>query len=75
MEYTHFTKVVYTGKQYSKTTSKETKMTTCAPSSNCQNPSEEGSQAGKRVLFGSCIVCWGVVGVLVIVGLASMLLS
>jgi len=27
------------------------------------------------MLFGSCILCWGVVGLLVIVGLASMLLG
>ena len=50
-------------------------MTTCAPSSNCQNPSEEGNQTGTRMLFGSCILCWGVVGLLVIVGLASMMLG
>ncbi len=50
-------------------------MTTCTPSSNCDNPSVEGTQAGTKVLFGSCILCWGVVGLLVIAGLASMMLS
>ena len=50
-------------------------MTTCTPSSNCQNPGEDGKQMGTKVLFGSCIVCWGVAGLLVLVGLASMLLG
>lgn len=50
-------------------------MTTCAPTSNSQNPSEEAVGPGKRVLFGSCILCWSAVGLLVIAGLVAMLLG
>lgn len=50
-------------------------MATCAPSSNCQNPSEEGSQEGKTMLIGSCVICWGVAGLVMVVVLVSMLVG
>jgi len=50
-------------------------MTTCAPSSNCQNPSEEGAEKGKTMLIGSCVLCWAVAGLVMVVVLVSMLVG
>lgn len=50
-------------------------MAILAPSSSCRNPSEEVEGAGKKALFGSCIVCWSAIGLLVLAGLVSMLLG
>ena len=50
-------------------------MTTCAQSTPCGNPGEEGKERAKTVLIGSCILCWGVVGLLVIAGSVAKLLG
>jgi hypothetical protein len=53
----------------------ETKMTTCAPSTSCDNPGEDSKEKAKTMFIGSCVLCWGVVGFLVIVGSVSKLLG
>jgi len=50
-------------------------MTTYVPSSGCDNPSEEGKETAKRMLIGSCLLCWGAVGLLVIAASVSKLLG
>ena len=43
-------------------------MTTCDPLSDNVNPIEGGIEKAKRLVIGSCVICWAVVGLLVIAG-------
>ena len=65
--------MVYTGG--SGYTSEETKMTHFAPLSIFHRPDEEEKEKFKRVLIGSCILCWAGVGLLVIIGSVAKLLG
>jgi hypothetical protein len=50
-------------------------MTTYPRSPDSHNPSEGSKNSGNTVLIGSCILCWGVVGLLVIAGSVAKLLG